>query len=50
MAARRQKKTAENNPQAVSRSVEQLVRYAKIPEWKKLLAAMNAAPEELNTP
>ena len=44
------RKMAENNPQAASLSVEQLVRYAKIPEGEKLLAAMNAALEELNTP
>ena len=46
----RQNKTAENIPQAAFLSVEQLVRYAKTPEWEKLLTAMNAALEELNTP
>ena len=44
------RKMAEANPQAGSLSIEQLVRYTRIPEGDKVLAAMGEALEKLNTP
>ena len=38
------------NPQARTLSIEQMVRYTRIPQAEQLLAAMNAALEALNTP
>ncbi len=43
------RKMAESNPQAGALSVEQLVRYTRIPEGEKVLAAMGEALEALNT-
>ena len=44
------RKMAEANPQAGSLSIEQLVRYTRIPEGDKVLAAMGEALGKLNTP
>ncbi len=44
------RKMAEANPQAGSLSIEQLVRYTRIPQGDKLLAAMDEALGKLNTP
>ena len=44
------RKMVESNPQAIKLSVEQMVRYSRIPQAEELLSAMNAALTELNTP
>lgn len=44
------RKMAAANPQAGSLSIEQLVRYTRIPQGDKLLAAMDEALGKLNTP
>lgn len=38
------------NPQALTLSIEQMVRYTRIPQAEKLLSAMNDALDALNTP
>lgn len=38
------------NPQALKLSIEQMIRYSRIPKADQLLAAMNTALEALNTP
>ena len=38
------------NPQAVALSVEQLIRYSRVPQADMLLGKLNAALQELNTP
>lgn len=40
----------ENNSQATKLSVEQLIRYSRVPEAEKVLAAMDTALQALNTP
>lgn len=44
------RKMTESNPQAVKLSVEQMLRYARIPQVENVLKAMDAALRELNTP
>lgn len=44
------KKMVSENPRAAALSVEQLVRYTRIPKGEEILKAMDAALEELNTP
>ncbi|MBD5101988.1 MAG: family 43 glycosylhydrolase [Subdoligranulum sp.] len=44
------RKMAESNPQAAQLSVEQLLRYARIPKAEELLSGLNAALDALNTP
>lgn len=44
------RKMAESNPQAAQLSVEQLLRYARIPGAEELLPKLNAALDVLNTP
>lgn len=44
------RKTAEGNPQASALSVEQLVRYTRNPKANEIIAALDAALNELNTP
>ena len=44
------RKMAESNPQAAALSVEQLVRYTRNPRAEEVIAALNAALNELNTP
>lgn len=43
-------KMVQANPQALALSVEQLVRYARIPQSEALLGKLDAALNELNTP
>lgn len=43
-------KRAAENPQAKQLSVEQMIRYARLPKGEELLAKLNAALEQLNTP
>ncbi len=40
----------QSNPQAVKLSVEQMVRYARIPQGEALLQKLDAALSTLNTP
>lgn len=44
------RRMAESNPQAAQLSVEQLVRYARLPQADAVLAAMEKALQALNTP
>lgn len=44
------RKMAESNPQAAQLSVEQLLRYARIPGAEELLPRLNVALDALNTP
>ncbi len=44
------RKMVESNAQASSLSVEQLVRYTRNPKAEEVIAALNAALNELNTP
>lgn len=44
------RKMAEGNPQAAQLSVEQLIRYARIPGAEELLPKLDAALNALNTP
>ncbi len=44
------RKMAESNPQAGALSVEQLVRYTRNPKAEEIIAALDAALNELNTP
>ncbi len=44
------KKMAESNPQASQLSVEQLVRYTRNPKAEEIIAGIDAALQELNTP
>ena len=44
------KAMAKGNPQAAALSVEQLVRYTRNPKAEEILAALDAALQELNTP
>ena len=44
------RKMAESNPQASALSVEQLVRYTRNPKADEVIAALDAALNELNTP
>lgn len=44
------RKMAEENPQAAALSVEQLVRYTRHPKAGEVIAALDAALNELNTP
>lgn len=41
---------AQKNPQAAQLSVEQLIRYSRIPQAEEVISAMNAELEKLNTP
>ena len=44
------RKMAESNPQALSLSVEQLVRYTRNPKAEEIIAGLNRALDALNTP
>lgn len=44
------RKMAEGNPQAKQLSVEQLVRYSRLPQGEELLPSLDAALNALNTP
>ena len=44
------RKMVESNPQAIMLSVEQLVRYTRVPQGEEVLKLMSTALEELNTP
>ena len=41
---------AQSNPQALSLSVEQLVRYSRVPQAEEILARLDGALQALNTP
>ena len=43
-------KMIQGNPQALALSVEQLIRYSRVPQADMLLGKLNAALQELNTP
>ncbi len=43
-------KMAQANPQALTLSVEQLIRYSRVPQAETLLGKLDAALQKLNTP
>ena len=43
-------KMVQGNPQALTLSVEQLIRYSRVPQADLLLGKLDAALQELNTP
>ena len=43
-------KMVQGNPQALTLSVEQLIRYSRVPQADVLLGKLDAALQELNTP